>query len=359
MIPGWKIRRELKRFAMQAGYLPWLIAAPRAKRAYDARKGAQIRLTQGAAPRTRELAVLLLYQPKGIVPSTLHTLAHLNAHGVSTLVVSNAPLSDADRESLGAQAWRIMERPNYGYDFGGYRDAILHILDDGPAPARLFVLNDSIWFPLTPDSDLIAEARTSDADLYGFVLNDRMRGAHRAHLQSYFFSFGAEAVANPAFKAYWRDLFLTNNKNLVVRRCEIPMTGAFRRLGFSVDARHRYSDGAQALKGLDNATLARVIAYQIQVDTRNAPRLAPHLKGEARDAAWRARVDADIDAGRLDKYFLIAHPAVLIGQLRVPLLKKDAQAIYRLQRRELIAAGYDEAFAAPVRDELRTWDSQR
>ncbi|ABD57193.1 rhamnan synthesis F family protein [Jannaschia sp. CCS1] len=357
MIPAWKIKRELKRFVMQMGYLPWMLAAPRAKRAYDARKAAQIRLTQGVAPRTSELAVLLLFQPRGITASTLHTLEHLKAHGVSTLVVSNAPLSDTDRASLATHAWLIMERPNYGYDFGGYRDAILHILEDDRPPARLFVLNDSIWFPLQPDSDLIEDARASDTDLYGFVLNDRMRGAHRAHLQSYFFSFGPRAVASPAFAAYWRDLFLTNNKNLVVRRCEIPMTGAFRTLGFSVAARHRYSDGAQALKALDNATLARVIAYQVQVDTRNAPRLKPHLTEGPRDAAWRARVDADIDAGLLDKYFLIAHPAVLIGQLRVPLLKKDHQSIYQLQRRELFAGGYDTGFAPRVRDEIRSWDS--
>lgn len=355
MIPGWKIKRELKRFAMQAGTLPWLLTAPRAKRAYDAGKGEQIRLTPGTAPRSDELAVLLLYQPKGITPSTLHTLAHFAAHGISTLVVSNAPLSNTDRDSLAAHAWQIMERPNYGYDFGGYRDGVLHILE-GETPRRLFVLNDSIWFPLTPDSDLITEARASDADLFGFVLNDRMRGAHRAHLQSYFFRFGPKAVQSPAFEAYWRDLFLTNNKNLVVRRCEIPMTGTFRGMGFSVAARHRYSDGAQALKGLDNATLARVIAYQAQVDTRNAPRLKPHLESDPLDAAWRARVEADIDAGRLDKYFLIAHPAVLIGQLRVPLLKKDRQAIYQLQRKELLEGGYDTDFAPGVRDEVRGWD---
>lgn len=359
MVPAWKIARELRRLGQQVGYLPWLLTADRAKRAYDATKADRITITQGTQSRTDDLAILLLYQPKGLVASTFHTLAHLADQGIATLVVSNAPLSDADRARLADHTWQVMERPNYGYDFGGYRDAILHVLDTGTPPQHLFVLNDSIWFPLTSDSDLVAEARASDADLYGFVLNDRMRGAHRTHIQSYFFRFGPNLLASPAFEAHWRDLFLTNNKNLVVRRCEIPMTEAFLAQGFTVAARRRYTDGAQALRALDNATLRRVIAYQVQVDTRNARRLGRHLKATDLSTAWREAVDADIDAGHLDKYFLIAHPAVLFGQLKAPILKKDRQQIYQLQRAELLSAGLDERFAPVIRDEIQAWDKAR
>jgi hypothetical protein len=40
----------------------------------------------------------------------------------------------------------------------------------------------------------------------------------------------------------------------------------------------------------------------------------------------------------------------------VPLLKKDRQQIYRLQRAELVAGGFDAGFAPVVRDEIRARD---
>lgn len=343
---------------MQVRQLPWFLVSPILRAIHDGRKHRYIRLTEGARPLTGEIAVLLIFQPKGLLESTLHTLDHLHAKGVSALVVSNAPIAEPDLWRLQAHAWLVMERPNYGYDFGGYRDAILHILDRGLTPSRLFVLNDSIWFPLGPDSDLIDHTRASGDDLYGFVLNDRYEAVHRKHIQSYFFSFGGRLVAHPDFRRYWRKLFVTNNKNLVIRRCEIPMTHAFRSRGHSVGYRHTYADVRAALKTLGNADLRRVIEYQIEVDTSNARRLRPCLAADVMDDAWRDAVLEAIDRGTFGKYFLIAHPMVLIGRLARPMLKKDRQPMYRLQRKELIAGGYAETLAPAVRAEIETWDQR-
>lgn len=341
---------------MQAYGLPWFFLSPVAKKIYDRNKDYYLKVTEGQLPQAEEIAILLIFQPKGLLASTLHTLAHLRSQGISPLLVSNAPLSDEDRAKLLAYTWRIMERPNLGYDFGGYRDGILHVLEAGLRPSRIFVLNDSIWFPLSENSDLLDQSRTSGADVFGFVLNTSVRAKHRHHLQSYFFSFGERLISHPDFEDFWRNLFLTNNKNLVIRRCEIPMTDTFRRRGFSIASRHTYPDAAQALKSLDNDTLHRVVAYQARVATKIARHLQRHLTKQTLDEAWRTRVVHDIDAGLFDKYFLIAHPAVLIGELHVPLLKKDRQEIYRLQRAELIRDGFDAGLAPGIREEIQNWD---
>jgi hypothetical protein len=357
MIPSWKIKREMKRLMQKLGYLPEIMSAVQAKRRYDENKASNITIINGQSPLTDELAIFLLYQPDGILASTLHTIDYFASQGIATLVVSNAPISKKDQEQLIPRAWKVMIRPNFGYDFGGYRDAILHVLDVVPCPKRLYVLNDSVWFPLQSDSDLVAEVRAQNSDLYGFVLNNRVRSSRRTHVQSYFFSFGPRVLVSPDFRAYWEKLFLTNNKDLVIRRCEIPMTRFFKRLGFSVSARHYYNHAAKALKKLDNKTLQSVIAYQTHVDTRSARRFRKFLQSPRLDAAWRAQVEADINAGHFDKYFLISHPAILIGQLHVPLLKKDRQDIYRLQRQELVSFGYDKDFAPCIKDEIKRWDS--
>lgn len=343
---------------MQASGLPWLFLSPVARKIYDQDKSHHLKLTNGDVEQAEEIAILLIFQPNGLLDSTLHTLAHLRSQGISPLVVSNAPLSENDRAKLLAYTWRIMERPNLGYDFGGYRDGILHVLEAGLRLSRLFVLNDSIWFPLGDNSDLLDQARASDADVFGFVLNTSVRAKHRHHLQSYFFSFGVRLISSADFKVFWQKLFLTNNKNLVVRRCEIPMTDTFRRRGYSIASRHTYADAAQALKSLSNDTLQSVIAYQAKVDAKSATHLQRHLTSQTLDGAWRARVVHDIDAGLFNKYFLIAHPAVLVGVLSTPLLKKDRQEIYRLQRSELINGGFDAKFTSIIREEIRNWDQE-
>jgi hypothetical protein len=318
-------------------------------------KTERISMTEGGLPQAEEIAILLIFQPHGVLRSTLHTLRHLAASGIAPFVVSNAPLSEVDRLRLAPETWRIMERPNFGYDFGGYRDGILYLLEEGVRPSQLFVLNDSVWFPLEEDSDLLDRARTSEADLFGYLMNTRSRAAARRHVQSYFLRFGGALVGRPAFEVYWRNLFLSDDKDLVIRRCEVPMTEAFRRVGASVEALHTYSDGARALGELDIGTLRSVVAHLAAVDPERPPHLIRHLEGHPNEG-WRTQVLDDANGGGFDKYFLYHHPAVLLGILRAPLLKKDRQAIYRAQRREILAGGFDERFAHVVREEIRQWD---
>ena len=188
------------------------------------------------------------------------------------------------------------------------------------------------------------------------MLNTRVRARH-AITSILLLLLSANTLSQHAdFESFGGNLFLTNNKDLVVRRCEIPMTNTFRRRGYSVAFRHTYADGAQALKSLDSEVLLRVITYQAKVDTKIARQLQRHLTGEKLDEAWRARVLSDVDSGMFEKYFLIAHPVVLIRELGVPLLKKDRQEIYQLQRAELIAGDFDADFAPGIRDEIRNWD---
>lgn len=361
---AWKVKREARRLATQVrglprtlARLPGLLLGPALRRRHDRRKARLIRMTEGDVAQAEEIAILLIFQPDGVLGSTLHTLAHLAAHGIAPFVVSNAPLSETDRARLRPRAWRIMERPNFGYDFGGYRDGILHLLDSGLRPSRLFVLNDSIWFPLRDDSDLIDRARASEADLFGYLLNTRSRAQARQHLQSYFLRFDGGLLARPEFEAHWRGLFLSDHKDLVIRRCEIPMTDAFRRMGASIEARHAYGDGARALQALETPTLHAVLGHLAAIDAEAPPALLRHLSGATPDAAWRERVLEDAEGGRFDKYFLYHHPAVLLGVLDAPLLKKDRQAIYRAQRQALLAGGFDAGLAPPVRDEIRAWDA--
>ena len=59
---------------------------------------------------------------------------------------------------------------------------------------------------------------------------------------------------------------------------------------------------------------------------------------------------------QLGKYFLIAHPHLMLGKLKGQILKKDRQPMYRLQRSELLSCGFGEAMAEPVLNEVMRHD---
>ena len=249
-----------------------------------------------------------------------------------------------------------MQRPNYGYDFGGYRDGVLTLFERGIVPENLFVLNDSIWFPLNAESRLIDQARSSTADLFGIYYNERPKTPNRSHLQSYFYRFSRRLVASPEFESYWRELTLTDNKFMVVRQCEIKLTNTFCSSGFSLGYLFSYSSVQKAILALTDAELQELLRYQVKVETRLAPVLAPLIAKGHSDSECRARVEDLVGEGRLGNYFLSNHPLVLLRELGSPILKKDRQPMYQLQRQELFRCGLSQNFSQPLQDELAGWD---
>ena len=93
-------------------------------------------------------------------------LEQLRNAGISTLVVSNIPLRDPDRSQLVELTTVVIERPNVGYDFGGYRDGIFDFTENLQNLDRVCLLNDSVWLmPHRPS--WFEQARTMGKDFVG------------------------------------------------------------------------------------------------------------------------------------------------------------------------------------------------
>lgn len=353
LLPWWKIKREWRRLLLQADQWHWVLFGAARRRRHDRDRDQRIILTEGDCPPSPDVAVLLIFQPGGVLASTLAELDHFLAKGFAPVVVSNTLLAAHDLELLRGRCHLILQRPNYGYDFGGYRDGILTLLDRHTPIRNLVVKNDSIWFPLSADCNLLDRARASEADLFGIFLND----AKHLHIQSYFYHFGPRILASPFFEEYWRGLVVSDNKHMVVHRCEMLLTKAFSAKGFSVEPVYQIADVRAAMKSLDDAALETLLRYYVQVETRSVPYLQALIGQSAADPAWRERVEALIDSSRFGKYFMITHPLVLFGKLHCPVLKKDRQPMYQLQRAELFRAGLADAFPDVVRSEIAGWDA--
>jgi hypothetical protein len=322
VIPGWKVKRELSRLGQQLRAIPEAIWEPFARRAHDAAFQRGFPITEGALPFGPKVAIVLCWQPHGLAPSFLDMADHLVACGYAPFVVSNAPLSTADRQSLIPRTWRVMERPNFGYDFGGYRDGLFMLRRWGVNPDRLVILNDSIWFPLWPGDLTLQQAEASPFDVTGTILRHR---DDVTFLESYFFSMRGAVLAHPAFRAFWDELQLTSNKYKVIRRGERGFGVALRGAGISMGPLFPTVAFTDALSRLDDKGLRQALRYMATANPLLADEGARLASATTSDWDRSARVFV---ARVLEKALAYSSfPVMSARELRYPVLKKSAEPI--------------------------------
>ncbi len=352
MLEFWKVKRELKRLTMQT-VIPFDFLTMRLRRwHYDATNKGEKNHSYGKQPLKNNIAIVLLFQPKGVKSSIFETLKHFIEKGFTPIVVSNTLLGEKDKEKLLAYSYLVLERPNFGYDFGGYRDGILYLLERELHPENLILTNDSIWFPVQKNCDFIDTVLQQKADLFGIVMSDRPEAPHRNHLQPYFYNFKRPLVSDKCFHKFWQNLYFSSNKFLVVRKCEMVLTEYFSQNGFSVGWLLDFQNLKDALKLLSRTELKTVATYQVEVDRKNSEEVSHFLKSELDKPDWKTRVEALIERKQMGKYILIAHPSLLLDKLSLPILKRDQQPIYQHQRRAIFSEGLESRLTESVLQEI-------
>lgn len=227
---AWRLSEARRHFADLSGAMIYLLA----------RRTGGLRVTDGAQQPGIRLAIYTVFPQQGVQASHLHAVRALLDCGYVTLVISNLPLTDTDRAKLAPLVWQIVERPNFGYDFGAYREGIRRVAPLLAGLHRLVLLNDSVWFPLPGGADWPLKAEALGADFVGAVSNygvpmpepgvlDGFRwvydpGLPDFHYCSFALSFGPRALADPAFAKFWVRLRLTDNKFHTVRRGEVALS---------------------------------------------------------------------------------------------------------------------------------------
>ncbi len=237
----WKIGREVRRLGRQLFELPRhltsrYLSAPY----YDRVHAKRVRVTEGRQPEATRVAIYLIFPKQGVLSSHIHTLNSLISKGFAPMVVSNIDLSNAALEALQPFAWKIVQRPNIGYDFGGYREGALALSDRLPSLTQLVFLNDSTWFPLPGSEDWLDQVQALGTDFAGAATNYGLpradpsnythqswtyRSAHpNFHYTSYALCIGARILQDPTFLTFWRRFPLSSDKKRTVRRGEIGLT---------------------------------------------------------------------------------------------------------------------------------------
>ena len=232
-LSGSKVRRELMRIITWAKKLPrHVLQLTFATYWYDLTIGRHKRVHRGDQPEARKVAVYLIYPVKGLKQSHIAAVKYILGSGYAPLVVSNLELSDDQRDCLLQWSWLLIERPNIGWDFGGYRDAILHLNLKHRSVERLALFNDSCWFPVPSESNWLAKAERLNRDMVGSMscLFIRRRfgrkiesfewsydpDAQRFHYSSYALLFSGRVARSPAFNRFGEDCHFSMTKRMLV-----------------------------------------------------------------------------------------------------------------------------------------------
>ena len=158
-------------------------------------------------------------------------------------MISNCVLSAEDKKKIKRNSWFLIERKNYGYDFGGYRDGVLFLKDKLFKINNMILLNDSAWFPISKNNDFLNFIETANLDFigatshYGFErlrlpknregLSSKIKfntKKRRFHYASYVLAFSKNILSDQNFFRFWKNLRLSGTKNIVVRRGEVGLT---------------------------------------------------------------------------------------------------------------------------------------
>ena len=325
----WKLQRELNRIRQQLKGIPEFFTEPLLRRRHDAQRNAMLQAEHGQVAPGPKVALLLVYQPKGISDATVWTCQHLVNKGYAPLVISNAPLSADDKSRLSPWIWRMAERPNFGYDFGGYRDGIWLLSQWKTNPDTLIILNDSIWFPLTANETLIDRMEASDADFVGALQLDPLRQTEniptkkRPFFGSFFLMVKRGALQHQAFVRFWDRYRITSNKYKTIRRGERGLSHALMDAGVRCEA--MYTRGAldRYLGTLTNLKLKEVLQDLVTIDERIETGIAQCVASFDDNDGWRGTAQALALAATEKQNVLATAPITSLTVFEVPYLKKS------------------------------------
>lgn len=180
---------------------------------------------------TRRLAILQQFDPQGGVPLFIREhLKGLRTVAARIVLISNSPIAEQDRLEAEAICDEVIERPNAGWDFAGWRDALAR--ENMSAWDQVILTNSSVVGPIYPLPPIFAEMEGRDADFWGLVLSRQIR----RHLQSYFFVFNAAVTQSDQWRDFWSGVRDIDDKDEVISHYEAGLTQALAKGGFTYDA---------------------------------------------------------------------------------------------------------------------------
>ena len=171
-------------------------------------------------------------------------LSSLRPHADHILLVSNSPISEADRTRLETCCDEILQRPNEGLDAGAYRAGLEHLGWERLADFdELILTNHTYYAPLRPWEEVLTRTGSRrDISFWGMTEHGVMRPhpflAKRElprHIQSHWIAVRRRLLADLAFREYWEQMPPVSSYRDSIQWHESRFTGHFADLGHTYE----------------------------------------------------------------------------------------------------------------------------
>ncbi|WP_169742710.1 rhamnan synthesis F family protein [Muricoccus aerilatus] len=315
-------------------------------------KGPRIRSCRmGAVPldRARSVAIFIHYAPVAAVSRmVMDQVQGYRDRGFAVVFVSMAPsIPSAAVSELEGRCAAIVERRNYGLDFGAWHDLLPAVLAQAPEATELLLVNDSLCGPFRSLEPAFAAMRAAPEGLYGLTENL----APAPHLQSYFLlATGRATIADLAtFFAAHR---VTANKRRTIREGEVRLSGWMRGRGHPVAAWCGY-EAVEAAALRQPAARRRVRTLYPHLFAGIAPDDAAGMRAALRRRPlnsthlfWRELVE-EMGFPFVKTDLLLRNPLGIADDLDWrPLLEGDREAVAVIEEHLALLGGHRRASAA-------------
>jgi hypothetical protein len=304
----------------------------------------------GACPAGKQIAIYLVYQPQGLAPSSLALCRDLVDNGFAPFVVLNAPLPDADRAALQAHTWKIMQRPNFGYDFGGYQDALLTLRNLVPDANAAIIMNDSVW--LNMDQALIAMLQGAPTAVVGLVQESKLRTDNKnnlsvdlQNLQSYFYFIHRGFWQDPQFWRFWQDYMMVSSKKRTIKAGELGFTKYLVANDIPHQALISKMQFLDQIKTKNSDYLRFVLRYAVYTNPHLAAERDALIACQNPSASWHEATQAHIRQTLIQEPLNGSFWVAACDMFGVTVIKKNKDALPEQMRKAFLTAHRDGAIA--------------
>lgn len=351
--PAWKVKREL--LAVQDQIKAWILQlfSPFLKIYYDRRELTTIKIYEGRKELYGKLVLYLVFQPLGLAKSAYVAIEYLVSQGYEVLVVSNGLLLTEDIEKLKLLTWRIIERGNIGYDFGGYRCGLNYLKKEGVDLNFLTLINDSIWFPLVDDSDILVQTERIISDFGGAVCLDSLDSRRGGLVLSYWITLRKSLLESAEFWHFWMHYIPSGNKTLTVRLGERGLSRRMQLAGRDIDGVFTVDRFLHAMRYANFAQLKLTLKYGSFTDPEFTQECSELLDAANDTESWRNSCLDFFERVVRRRNFLHSFCYASIAILRVPFIKKNNLRLQMLMREKYLCAVRAGDLPSPNSDVLK------
>lgn len=180
-----------------------------------------------------QIALYVHYSATGQISEMVRCQVKLLAQfGFSIVFISMSDVIPRDDwQAIRQLAALVVQRPNFGLDWGAWRDLIPEVQRRWSTPTELLLVNDSVLGPIHPLAPAIDSMRAGGPGLFG--LTESLQGG--AHLQSYMLLIRGKAAVEDVM-LFLRTLRISSSKWIMVRMSEVRLSRWMRRRGHRVAA---------------------------------------------------------------------------------------------------------------------------